>query len=453
MLLRSAARIASVLVLLLGVPQLARAQQTPSDSAVRAMLKKWVDAGQARGVVVGILQNGQRRYIAYGSAGPGRLPLGEHTVFEIGSVSKTFTSLLLAESVVRGEAQLDEPVVKLLPSGAVVPSFNGRQITLQDLATHRSGLPRLPGNFAPRDSANPYVDYDASRLLAFLRSYKLPRAPGDSAEYSNLGAGLLGYALVNHEKAKSWGALVHDRITAPLGMHETFVDVPATARNRVSAGHNAQMDSVPAWYWDALAGAGALRSTASDMLTYLAAELDTTRGPLARAVAVGRKPRAAFLPGNRIALAWLVRGNADHPVWWHNGETFGFSSFAAFDPARKLAIVVLSNATIPVDRIGAQILEPVVQRKFITLPAAALDRLVGKYALAPTFVLSVTREGDALYVQATGQPRFPLSPEAPDKFYAENVDAELVFTLGPTGKATSVTLRQNGTEHVAKRQP
>ena len=451
------------LTVALGVGSLASsagAQAIVSDSAIRSILKTRVDSGRAPGIIVGVLENGKRRYIAYGSAGPGRPPLDEHTLFEIGSISKTFTSLVLADAVVRGEVRLDQPVSELLPAGTVVPSLNGKPITLQLLATHRSGLPRLPSNMAPANSADPYVDYDASRLYAFLASYQLPRAPGDSAEYSNLGAGLLGHALVQRAKAPSWGALVEQRVLRPLRMRESFVDVPAAVRNRLAAGHDQSMDTVPAWHLDALAGAGALRSTAADMLTYLAAELDTSKGPLARAVALGRAPRATFNAANRIALGWIIRGT-DHPIWWHNGGTGGFRSFAGFDPARNAAVVVLSDAGVSVDDIGMHLLDttsllrmpPVpVRRVAVSLPASALDRVVGEYPLAPTFVLSVTREGDTLYLQATGQSRLRLWPEAPDRYFLKEVDAQLTFTLGATGPATAVTLHQNGVAQTAQRR-
>jgi CubicO group peptidase (beta-lactamase class C family) len=221
---------------------------------------------------------------------------------------------------------------------------------------------------------------------------------------------------------------------------------------------------VPAWHFDALAGAGALRSSAADLLTYLAAELDTvsTSGPLGRAMARARTPRADFGGGNRIALAWLIQGSTNPPFWWHNGETGGFTSFVAFDPARQVAVVVLANAGVQVDDIGAHLIDPSVplhmppipvHRTVVSLPVAALERVVGDYPLAPTFVLQVSRIGDALYLQATGQQKVRLWPEAPDRFFIKEVDAQLTFTFNGNGSATSVTLRQNGASQTAPRKP
>ena len=437
------------------------AQRIPSDSAIRALIRTRVDSGLARGMVVGVLQDGRRRFMAYGSAGPGRAPLDEHTLFEIGSISKTFSGVLLADAVVRGEARLDEPVANLLPAGTSVPSHGGRQITLEDLATHRSGLPRLPDNLTPASPQDPYADYDAKRLYAFLAGYKLPRPPGETVEYSNLGGGLLGHALTLRAKLPDWAALVAQRVTGPLGMHETLVTVPAEARSRLSIGHDAALDSVPAWNFDALAGAGALRSTANDMLTWLGAQLDTGAGPLARAVTLARTPRTPATGATRLALGWIVGGSAKHPIWWHNGGTGGFRSFAAFDPSRNVAVIVLSNSSQTVDDIGAHLLNPAIPivlpvrppRTTVALSTTALDRVAGTYPLNPGFVLAVTREGDSLYVQATGQPKLRLVALAENHFIAPSANAELVFDLSEPGVARHVTLRQNGAMVTAPRMP
>jgi CubicO group peptidase (beta-lactamase class C family) len=439
----------------------ALAQATPPDSAIRAVLRTRVDSGTTAGIVVGVLENGKRRFISYGSAGPGRPPLDEHTIFEIGSISKTFTSLLLAESIVRGEVRLDQPVAELLPAGTVVPSRDGRQITLEHLATHRSGLPRLPDNLTPAAPADPYADYDTRRLYAFLASHQLRRTPGESVEYSNLGGGLLGHALTLRTHAPSWAALVEQRITGPLGMRETFVDAPAALRARVSAGHDAEVDTVPAWHLDALAGAGALRSTASDMLTYLSALLDTTQGPLARAAALVQQPHGDFAAGMRIGLGWLQAAAGPRPIWWHNGGTGGFRTIAAFDPGRRVGVVVLSNSSVSVDDIGMHLLNSALPvglpirapRTPVTLAREALDRVTGSYELSPGFVLTVTRIEDGLVAQATGQPRLPMAAISANHFVIPVANAELVFDISEPGPAKHVTLRQNGSMVTAARKP
>lgn len=460
-ILRRAPVLAAAVVLLMPSARSASAQALPSDSTILAVLKARVDSGRAPGIVVGILEGGRQRYVAFGTAGPGAAPLDEHTVFEIGSISKTFTGLLLADAVTRGEVRLDQPVADLLPKGTMVPTTDGTAITLEHLATHRSGLPRLPTNLVPTDGADPYAGYDARRLYAFLAGYTLPRTPGASAEYSNLGAGLLGHALTLRSGAPSWGALVERRIAGPLGMRETFAEVPARLRERVATGHSQAMTAVPAWHFDALAGAGALRSTAADMLTYLAAVLDTSHGPLREAMALVRTPRADFAPGSRIALGWMVSGPPNRPIWWHNGGTGGYRSFVGFDPARQVGVVVLANSAVSADDVGMHLLNPAVPlvmpmlppRSAVALSTEALDRLVGTYALMPNMLLAITREGNALYGQATGQSRFPLTATAADRFVFPPAGIELTFDLSEPGPARRLTLRQGGASMLADRRP
>src|SRR5690606_20786258 len=154
-----------------------------------------------------------------------------------------------------------------------------------------------------------------------------------------------------------WPAMVRRRVLDPLGMAETYVDLPAGVRPRMAAGHSPVMDTVPLWTFDVLAGAGALRSTAADMLTYLEAHLTPEKTPLTEALTTAQGARAAFLGNGRIALGWLVRGDTTAPTLFHNGGTAGFSSIAIFSPSRQLGVVVLSNAGVPIDDIALHIVD------------------------------------------------------------------------------------------------
>lgn len=151
-----------------------------------------VDSGRSAGIVAGmVFADGSTRVLAYGDAGRGRR-LDKRSVFEIGSITKTFTATLLADMAERGEVRLTDPVARLLPPEVTVPSRGGRQITLLDLATQTSGLPRLSTNLAITEPGNPYADYTVDQLYAFLNGYTLTRDPGAQFEYSNVGVGLLG---------------------------------------------------------------------------------------------------------------------------------------------------------------------------------------------------------------------------------------------------------------------
>src|ERR1035441_3482541 len=171
--------------------------QVPSDSVIRAILADRIDTlHQNVGIAVGIVDANGRRFVSYGSFSvTDPRPVGNDTVFEIGSTTKVFTSTILADMVQRGEVSLDDPVAKYLPAGVKMPQRDGKQITLIDLATHTSGLPRMPSNFAPKDPRSPYADYTVASLFQFLSSYELKRDIGSQFEYSNMGVGLLGQAL------------------------------------------------------------------------------------------------------------------------------------------------------------------------------------------------------------------------------------------------------------------
>lgn len=327
---------------------------------VRSILVNRVDEGKkAAGMVIGTLDPAGRRVTGYG-----RLRLADatrpdgDTVFEIGSVTKVFTSLLLAEMVERGEVKLDDPAGKFLPAEVKVPNRSGKEITLLDLSMQVSGLPRLPTNMKPAHINNPYVDYDAARLYEFLSHYTLPRDIGEKYEYSNLGVGLLGHALARRV-GLTYEELVTSRILKPLGMNSTSVTLSAGQKDRLAQGYNAGLEPVVLWDQDALAGAGALRSTANDMLNFLAANLELTDSPLKAAM---RRMRAASRPTGQpdveIAMGWHIRNGHGKAVVWHNGATAGYWTFAGFEPASKTAVIVLCNTSHNIDDIGLHLLEP-----------------------------------------------------------------------------------------------
>jgi CubicO group peptidase (beta-lactamase class C family) len=421
----------------------------PADSAVRSLLTARVqtfpDTGKhGVGIAVGLLDaSGRRRVIALG--------VDTGATFEIGSITKTFTASVLADMVARGEVRLDDPVAKYLPDSAHVPSRNGKQITLLDLATQSSGLPRLPSNLAPRDPSNPYADYSVPQLYAFLASYQLPRDIGATYEYSNLGMGLLGFALAR-KSGTDYETMVQRRILTPLGMRETAIALtPAlraltpAQRARLAPGHDADGNVVANWDLPTLAGAGALRSTTHDMLIYLAANLDTSSA-LGRAMHTAHLARReAGNPNMRIGLAWHILARPSGSIVWHNGGTGGYRTITGFDPVRRVGVVVLSNLNASVDDIGFHLLDetlplqpPAAQRREVAVDSLVLARYVGEYELAPTFHITVTREGANLFVQATAQPRFRVYAESDSTFFLKVVDAQVTF------RPDRLVLHQNG---------
>jgi serine-type D-Ala-D-Ala carboxypeptidase/endopeptidase len=322
------------------------------------------------GVAIGVIRHGVRRVFAYGAAKP-------DSIFEIGSITKTFTGLALAQLVVQGKVRLDDPVRELLPAGTVAKP-PGAEITLLDLVTQHSGLPRMPDNFHPADPNNPYADYRAANLYEFVHAHGLEKPANTTFLYSNLGVGLLGQALANRA-ATSYANLVAEEITRPLGMPDTVVSLSPAQQARFIQGHSA--DHRPAHAWDlvALAGAGALRSTAGDMLRYLEANLhperiarDSPNGATLRAAfALSHQLRADAGPGTRIAFAWLYQSESG--TYWHNGGTGGYTAYAFFDPSADYAGVVLMNTTLGRRGSFADLLGQHIAARFAGKPAVSLS--------------------------------------------------------------------------------
>lgn len=316
------------------------------------------------GLVAGAVRADGERAVA--AAGRTRVPDGPtpdaETLFEIGSITKVFTALLLAAAVVRGELTLDTPLRELLPE-VEVPSRDGVEITLQHLATHTSGLPRLPIPWATavrrqllaRDE-DPYAPIDRSALLAALAHTRLRRAPGTGRmAYSNFGAGLLGHALVAASGSADYDTVVRERICGPLGMADTMVSPGPELSAREADGHRRRGRRTGHWALTGLPGAGALRSTAADLLTFLRAQLRPDDTPLGPAIALTHVERGTG-GGPGIGLGWIRISRAGEVLLWHNGGTGGFRSFAGFVPARGVGAVVLVNDARSCDRIGLDLL-------------------------------------------------------------------------------------------------
>lgn len=421
-----------------------------------AIVAPVIEAGSLNGVAVGIIEAGAPgQKVAFGLGkvdDKSDRQIAAETIFEIGSISKVFTCLLLADLVERGVVKLDDPVGKYLPEGVQMPSRDGRQITLVDLATHSSGLPRMPGNFKPADPTNPYADYTPELLHEFLNKHKPRHAPGERVAYSNLGMGLLGHALAR-AAGKSYEDLLKERILTPLGMTRTSVALSEEQRTLLAGPHDA--DGQPEHNWDlnVLAGAGGIRSNVDDMLKFLAAELGLVETPLAGAIKLTQIPRNALGEGGgHMGLGWHL--SAGEETIWHNGQTGGYHSFAAIRPREKVAVVVLANtASDLVDQIGNRLAQlaigreaqPLATRKAIELSDDVLDRYVGKYEIAAVgAALTIKREGSQLWAQLSFQPRAKIFPESETEFFYRIVDAQLTFERDAEGKTTGLALHQNG---------
>ncbi len=438
-------------------------QETPplqDDGAIRELLVERIDEQKRSvGIVVGVVGPEGRRVVGHGrlSADDPATPDGD-AVYEIGSITKAFTAVLLADLVEEGAVELETPVQRLLGENVTVPTRNGAEITLEHLSSHSSGLPRLPDNMTPANAANPYADYTVAQLYEFLSSHELQRDIGAEVEYSNLGTGLLGHALAQRQET-DYETLVFRRLLDPLGMSDTSVTLSPSQQERLAIGHSVQLRPVANWDLPTLAGAGALRSTVNDMLAFVEANLGLRESPLHVAMATTHAPRRDFPgPNMQIGLGWVIRGGHGRELHWHNGGTGGYRSFLGFDLESKTGVVVLSNSTDSVDDLGFHLLDsryplaiPPAMRTAVEVDPAVFDDYVGRYQLMENVVFTVTREGDGLFVHITGQPRFQVFPESEARYFYRVVDAQITFGRGEDGSVDHLVLHQGGRDQRAER--
>ena len=444
---------------------MAQTRVFPDDAKLLELIKSRVDDGRATGLVLGVMDaDGSTRIVSYGDRGADAQPLGPETVFEIGSVTKVFTTTLLADMVQRGEVSLDAPAQQYAPRGMTLPTLNGKAITLAHLAEQNSGLPRLPSNMSFADMSNPYADYTAENLNTFLASHTLRRDPGTEFEYSNLGMGLLSLLLA-HRSGQTYEQLVKTRILDPLGMASTGIALTPPMQTRLAQGHTAEGAPTANWDLPALAGAGALRSTMNDMMRFLDANLGEPASDLERAMRFTQTPRFTMSPNTRIGLGWITVTQGDGGFIYHDGGTGGYGAIVILDRKRNVGVVLLANRTGVPDDIAMHVLDPSIpltpkpgpasERAEIYVPPETLAAYAGIYTLdsAPDFKLTVTLGSGRLQVQATGQQKFPVFAESATKFFYKIVDAQLTFVSAADSKPAHLILHQGGLDQKATKQP
>jgi CubicO group peptidase (beta-lactamase class C family) len=446
-------------LLVVTAPLLQAQGAPPTTDSLRTILEKRVALQAVMGLVAGHLVNGQAAFVAAGSlrAGSAREPDNE-TLFEIGSVAKALTGTLLADMVIRGEVALEDPVQRFLPDTVRMPIRNGREITLLDLATHTSGLPRLPDNLAPPDQTDPYAGYEVEDLYAFLSGHSLGRDIGATYEYSNLGAGLLAHVL-SLRAGKSLEDLMRERILAPLGMTDTWISLNESRQARLAQGHAPGLDPTNRWTFGVLEGAGAWHASTRDLMRLAAAALSPAETPVGAALALATEPRRpTSSPGLLIGLGWHIHERGDQRIIWHNGSTGGYHAYVGFNRSLGLAAAVVANTSVAIDDIGQHLVDPASPvrhppppRPTVAVSADTLRRYAGRYQLAPGALLTVTFEDGGLQAQITGQSRYRIHPATPTRFFWRVVDAEIEFHMDTAGVVTAATLYQAGRELTAQR--
>ncbi|MFE1317445.1 serine hydrolase domain-containing protein [Kitasatospora phosalacinea] len=315
------------------------------EAAVAAAVRA-AAASSATAVVVAVAVGDREQVRCFGRTGRGRATAcTPDTVFELGSVSKTFTALLLSAMAAGGELALPEPVERLLPADwPAVAVRSGGPVRLLHLATHTSGLPRLPpgllASALPTWGGNPYAAFGEEELRAALARTTVRATPGSRYRYSNYGVGLLGRALAERA-GLPYGELLARRVLAPLGLGATTCAPNAAGR---AVGHR-HGRALPPWRIPGLPGAGAVRASGADLLRYLRAHLDGHPAGLAAALREVRRPRLR-LPGSgdELCLVWNRRRSGGRELYFHSGGTRGFTAFAGFSPQESVAVAALANA-------------------------------------------------------------------------------------------------------------
>jgi CubicO group peptidase (beta-lactamase class C family) len=388
-----------------------------------------VAAGVDRALLIAVAEGDDVEVWTWGERAPGEA-LRPTDRFEIGSITKTFTGTLLADAVLSSEVRLDHTVAELV--GADVGPAG--DITLAELATHTSGLPRLPCDLDPA-AEQPYAAYDRLALLAGLRACGPTETRGTYA-YSNLGFGLLGEVLALSLQSE-WEALVAERLTGPLGMVDTSTALGDP--DRLVLGYADGLPA-PAWQFQALAPAGALRSTGVDLLTWLAA---FDAGPAADALRLAATPVADVGGSTRVGLGWHRTDLAGVDVIWHNGGTAGFHSFAGRSDAR--AVVVLAASAAEVDALGLRVLSPEVKLPpapdRVRQSAAELGRAAGTWN-GKGVALNLEAADGFLIGRLPGQPPFALWADSHGRYRMEAADVTIELLPAVEGPPVRAVLRQ-----------
>ncbi|MCL7989218.1 beta-lactamase family protein [Sphingobacterium sp. lm-10] len=336
----------------------------PFDFKIENIAKNYTQKANARSLTIGIIHRGKVQKYFFGETAKGNKTLPtEDNIYEIGSITKTFTATLLADLVERQVISLDDSIIKFLPD-SLARNTALHKITFRNLANHTSGLPRLPDNWNSGSgyvAADPYAHYDRKALFAYLRHAKLDHEPETEYAYSNLGYGLLGELIAIISK-KPFDACLKETLTQPLHMRATDLKVDPKNTNVLKVYEGGQ--EVPVWHFQAMAGGGAIKSTIDDLLRYAITQLATPENAIQRAMAA-TKLFTFYIPENNmdIGLAWHTDLQEDMNLFWHNGGTAGSSSYMAIIPDERSAVIVLSNSNEPLDSTAIAIVREVIKKK------------------------------------------------------------------------------------------
>lgn len=419
---------------------------------VDALAQPLVENGLTVGMVIGVLQGDQSWIRGYGeiALGGGQRP-GADTIYEIGSVSKVFTGILLADAQNRELVNLDDPVADVLVDELEFPIFKDQPIRFWHLSTHTSGLPRMPRNLKPKDSETPYEDYTMELLYEFLEGYRLRRAPGKTFRYSNLGVGLLGNCLAMAQDL-SYEQLLAERIAGPLELKSTGIELSESMKARLAPGYDVDRQPKPNWDMPVFNGAGGIRSDMTDMLRFARANLHPDETPIEEALLLAQEIKHKDERGTQICLGWLAASGG--ATRWHNGQTGGYHTYLCIWPDKDCAVALFATTTwghmtTCADSVLLMLAgkEPhtIEYKQQVSLPREELLAFVGEYKLSVLAKINVTLEADGLWAQVSLQPKLRLYPSGPNTFFYRAVEAEVHFKKDDQGQISGLEIFQGGT--------
>jgi CubicO group peptidase (beta-lactamase class C family) len=398
----------------------------PED--VTQNIQKRIEYGLNGAIAIGIIDQDGIRYYNFGSRDSSGAEVNEHSIFEIGSISKTFTATLLADQILNGSLNSDDLVNELLPDSVKVPVLGNQYVTLGHLSDHTSGLPNMPLNFNPANPNNPFADYTVPQMYEFVSSYTPTREVGAEFEYSNLAVGLLGHVLSLHA-GKTYEELITEVISVPLEMDETKITFDEQMKNNLAVGRDEFGRSAENWDLPTLTGAGAIRSSTSDMIKYLSAQLGFTDTPLKHAFELTHRKRHEKYPVKegddpiRMGLGWIIVTKPDSDNYWHNGGTGGYRTYTSFNKTMQKGVIVLATGDDPSD-IGTYLMYSdslrEIKRSLSTELARKID-LEGIESAKTFFEDSVVNNLDDFIYGS-----FPLN-RLGSKYLEENVDASIAI--------------------------
>ncbi len=449
-------------VCLATLPSASAAQDSfEHQEQIDALFQAKLDAKKFNSAVVGVYSKGKTWVKGYGqlTAEDKTVPDG-NTLYEIGSISKVFTGIMLADAVEQGKLKLDQKIGTLIPE---MDDFNeevGNSISLQHLSHHMSGLPRMPPNMKATDPKNPFADYDREMLFDLMTEVTPFAEPNQKHQYSNLAVGLLG-TLIAKNTGKSYEDVLIERVLKPLGMNDTSLTVEGERKKRFAPGHNAALKPDNQWDFSALAGAGGIRSSVNDMLKFAESNLNTPDGEIGAALELAWKQHLDADPGHgSMGLGWFIIPDIGG-THFHNGQTGGFHAAMFVNRKLQTASVVLYNtAYMGGDGLAEKAfqisigmnIEPHVKGETIEVEESVVNRLIGKYQLQPGVIIDVTAKGTDVKVQLTGQGKLKIVPESETTWNLVDVEATVVFDFPEDdGSATKITLLQNGRKLPAPR--